>query len=281
MAGQAAGIEVRQPVSVVARPRARLDAVHRLWDELADFPASETDAALIHLLRTLCGWLRADDAMWIGAVCLLHGAAARRDGQHGWRGRVLRRLTHPAPELLARSLQAMREQDTDPGLTTRAIVRRAGEFRVYRLRDGFIDFEAFRRTAHYDTFYKGMGIHDRMWVLFPVNADIESCFVFDHVGSKRRFTGADAALAEQALRAIKWFHHKLMLGHGLSVAGTGDALSPAQRKLISQLLTDRTEKEIAVALGLSPGTVHQYAVQLYQRFGVKGRAGLMALWLGR
>jgi DNA-binding CsgD family transcriptional regulator len=273
------GDESRQPVLPVARPRARREAVPRLWDELADFPAAETDAALTHLMRTLCGWLRADDALWIGGVRLLHDTSARRDGQHGWRGRVLRRLVPPSPELVARSLQAMREQDTDPGLTTRVITARAGQFRVYRLRDGFIDFEAFRRTPHYHTFYKGMGINDRLWALFPLNADTESCFVFDHVGSKRRFSRADAALVEHVLRAIRWFHRKLMLSHGLGVADA--PLSPTQRTLLARLLTDMTEREIAETMGLRPGTVHQYAVRLYQRFGVKGRAGLMALWLGR
>ena len=66
-----------------------VEKVHALWDCLADYPASQADAALEHLLRTMAEWLRADDVMWIGAVRMSKGVHARRDGQHGWRGRVV------------------------------------------------------------------------------------------------------------------------------------------------------------------------------------------------
>jgi hypothetical protein len=54
------------------------------------FPPQEIDAALAHLMKTLCDWLGADNALWVGGVRMAHGAAARRDPQHGWRGRVVR-----------------------------------------------------------------------------------------------------------------------------------------------------------------------------------------------
>jgi DNA-binding CsgD family transcriptional regulator len=254
-------------------------ALQRLWDELSEFPAPQTDAALMHALKTLCAWLQADDGFWVGAVRLANGSAVRRDGQRGWRGRVVQRLNPPSPEMQARSLKAMQEQDSDPGLTTRAIVGNAGSFRVYRLRDGFIDFKEFRSTRHYRVFYQEIGIHDRLWVMCPVNADAESCFVFDHLRPRRRFSVKDATLAADALRPLRWFHRNLLFSHGLLIAKA--PLSPAQRRTLVMLLTDRTEREIAECMQLKPGTVHQYAVEIYQRFGVKGRAGLMALWLGR
>lgn len=271
--------DVRPVIFRKADAGSRRAILHRMWDELADYPAAETETALVHLMRNLSDLLQADQALWIGAVRMARGAAARRDGQHGWRGRVMRRLNPPGPELLERSLRAMREQESDPGLTTRAIAARAGAFRVHRLRDGFIDFNAFRRTAHYQYYYRDMGISDRMWIVFPVNEDTESYFVFDHAGARRRFTRSDAEFTGRALRALKWFHRKLMLNYGLHIAGT--PLSSMQRRMAAMLLTDRTEREVAAELGLRPGTVHQYAVQLYQHFGVKGRAGLMALWLGK
>lgn len=250
--------------------------VYRLWDELADFPVTQTDAALVHLMKTVCGWLGADDAVWVGGVHMAGGNGAARDPQYGWRGRVVRRLVN-TPEILEKSRQAMRSQDADPGMTTRAITAEAGQFRVHRLRDGFIDFAAFRRTAHYRTYYEGMGITDRMWVGCPVNEDAESYFLFDHVNSRRRFSAADAALAGSVLRGIKWFHRQLLLSHNLLLAQV--PLTPAERRTLFLLLTDKPEMAIAQALGLSPGTVHQYAVEVYRKFGVKGRTGLMALWM--
>jgi DNA-binding CsgD family transcriptional regulator len=258
------------------RSSAQAAAIHTLWDELSDFPAAQTDAALVHLMKTVCGWLRADDAVWIGGVRVAHGTAARRDPQHGWRGLALRRLV-ATPAVLSMSQQAMRDQDTDPGMTTRAITAQAGTFRVQRLRDGFLDFAAFRRTAHYRAYYEAPGITDRVWAAFPVNGDAESYFLFDRVGSKRRFSRADAALVALVLRGIKWFHRQLLLSHNLLLAQV--PLSPMQRRMLFILLSDKKEKEIAAQLGFTPGTTHQYAVDLYRRFGVKGRAGLMALWL--
>lgn len=259
-------------------PPAAQIKIHRLWDELADFPASRTGEALVHLMETLCGWLRADNALWIGGVRVAAGTVGRQDPQHGWRGRVLSPLyPHTSPqEQLSR--RAMREQDTDPGMTTRTITAQAGEFRVHRLRDGFVDFARFRRTAHYKTFYQEAGLTDRIWVVMPVNEDAESYFLFDLYHTRRRFSSVDAELAGHALRGLKWFHRHLMLSHGLLVADT--RLTPSQRRVLALLLTAAKEADIAATLKLSPGTVHQYAVELYRKLGVRGRAGLLSLWLG-
>ncbi len=148
---------------------------------------------------------------------------------------------------------------------------------MHRLRDGFVDFEAFQRTAHYEAFYRQRRLVDRLWAVFPVNRDSESYFLVDHVGSRRRFSASDAELVAYALRGIKWFHRKLLLSHNLLLANM--PITSAQRRVLLQLLTGRTEKEIAAHLGLTPGTTHQYAVELYRAFGVKGRPGLMQLWL--
>ena len=252
--------------------------VHRLWDELADFPAAQTDAALLHLMKTLCGWLKADNAVWVGGVRMAHGSAARRDPQHGWRGRAVRHL-FSTPEIEVKSAQAVRGQDTDPGMTTRAIAAGAGAFRVHRLRDGFVDFAAFQRTAHYRAFYADAGISDRLWAVFPVNEDAESCLLFDLYRTQRRFSAADAALAARALRGLKWFHRNLMLGCGLLVADT--ALTPTQQRVLALLLAGHSEKEAAAHLGQSLHTTHTHIKEIFRKFGVTSRAGFAAIWLGR
>jgi DNA-binding CsgD family transcriptional regulator len=259
--------------------RSKLDELHDLWDALADYPASQTDAAMARLMTTLCGWLGADDALWIGAVRMTNGTGGQRDPQHGWRGRVVRRLKPPSPEIMAKTIQAMRTQDTDPGLTSRAIAKTAGAFRVHRLRDGFVDFAALKRTAHYRVFYREAQIADRLWAALPVNDDAESYFVFDHIGTSRRFSAADVGLVTHALRGIKWFHRQLLLSHGLLVAR--EPLSPVQREVLLGLLTGKARKAIAAALGKTEGTVHQYSLELYRKFGVRRRSELMALWLGQ
>lgn len=258
--------------------RERLAKIHVLWDEVADFPAANCEDALLHLMQTLCRWLRADDAFWVGAVRLGGSDGAAADPQHGWRGRAVRHL-RPSPEIESISRRAAREQDHDPGMTSCALAASAGGFRVHRMRDGFIDFAAFQSTAHYDAFYRARRLDDRLWTVFPVNADAESYIVLDRYRTRRRFSAAEAELAGSASRGVKWLHRNLLLSHGLLVADR--PLSPGLRKLLGLLLTEKSKKEIAYALGLTTGTTHQYTLEIYRRFGVNSRAGLMALWLGR
>jgi hypothetical protein len=151
----------------------------------------------------------------------------------------------------------MREEDTDPGMTTRAITAEAGTFRVRCLRGGFVELRrlaAHRALArvlpglrHHGPHVGGVPGQRRRGVLFS--------FLFDLYRTRRRFSAADLALVGGALRGLKWFHRNLMLSHGLLVAG--DPLSPTQRRALALLLTDRTEKETAAELSLTPGTVHQ------------------------
>lgn len=250
--------------------------LYKLWDELADFPAGATDQALNHLMKTLVGMLRADNAVWIGAVRMAHGDAAARDPLRGWRVRVSRRFVS-GPEIEAIVRRTMKTQDTNADMTARAMAARAGVLRVHRMRDGFVDFAAFRRTPQFRFYYTGMGITDRIWVASPITADAESYFLFDLHRTRRRFSPADAALAGAALRGLKLFQRNLMLSHGLLQANA--PLSPTQRKVLALLLTEKSEKEIAHILSLTPGTTHQYVVDLYRTFRVNSRAGLMALWI--
>src|SRR5262245_44715481 len=44
--------------------------IHALWDELTDFGAHETDAAVVHALRVLSDLAGVQRAFWLGAVRL-------------------------------------------------------------------------------------------------------------------------------------------------------------------------------------------------------------------
>jgi DNA-binding CsgD family transcriptional regulator len=262
---------------VASKPGKIPEHFFALWNSVADFPTGETDAALTHLMKTLAEWIRADNVMWAGRVRMRTGATAQRDSLQGWRALVIESL-RSSSAITRRSQLAIRQQDTAPAMTAIALTANAGSFRVHRIRDGFLDFAHFRRTSYYDTHYRQAGLHDRMWVVVPVNADVESCFVFDLHEARRRFTAADADMVGQCLRGMKWFHRNLMLSHGLFVADK--PFTPAQRRVLALLLTECSEAEIAKRLNLSRGTVHQYAVQLCRMNGVKGRTGLLSLWLG-
>lgn len=56
-------------------------------------------------------------------------------------------------------------------------------------------------------------------------------------------------------------------------------LAPYERKVVELLLTEATEKQIAERLGLAASTTHSYITGIFRKYGVRGRAGLMSLWL--
>ncbi len=254
-------------------------AIHELWDELADFPASEADAALMYLMRRLGYWLRAENLCWVGAARIGQGAAANRDALCGWRAL---KVVHwqVTPELLEASRKAAEmQEDSDPGMSTVALAQQAGTWRVHRLRDGWIDFKAFQRTAHYATIYYERGICDRLFAGIPVNADSEAFLLADRFEASAPFSREDAAVLAYTLRGLKWFHRELLLFHGILMAEK--PLSPTERRIVRLLLTERSEREIAETLKQSPATTHKYITGLLRKYNVRGRTGLMARWLSR
>ncbi|MEE2976200.1 MAG: LuxR C-terminal-related transcriptional regulator, partial [Pseudomonadota bacterium] len=56
-------------------------------------------------------------------------------------------------------------------------------------------------------------------------------------------------------------------------------LAPHESRVLQLLLTEAAEKQIADQLGLATSTTHSYITSVYRKFGVRGRAGLMSLWL--
>jgi DNA-binding CsgD family transcriptional regulator len=247
--------------------------IHALWDEVADFGAHEVDEALVHALRILSELIEAQNAFWLGAVRL--GTDA--DALGGWRMRAIRRM-HSTPQ--DEQVYKLSRQHLDHGHAdevTLAQIREVGRFRARLLRE--LASPEFFTTRDYDVLYRARDIRDAIFVVVPVNEDAESYCGWYRIGDGRRaFTARDRNVLEYALRDLKWFHRRVMLHHGLLIARA--PLMPMERRLASLLLTERGEKEIARDLDLTPATTHTYITALFRKFGVSGRAGLTALWLG-
>jgi DNA-binding CsgD family transcriptional regulator len=254
-------------------PADLLEPIHGLWDRLADFDAAATDAALRLLLAETARLIAAQNAFWIGAVRL---PADEQDSHQGWRPRVIQYLRR-SPRDTRYAREAIREiaRGGLPNRESAANAREAGRFRARRL--GELELSprdlAFCRGEH-----RKRGIHDVVWVAVPLSDDAESYYGFHRKTPRRRFTAREVRTAAYAMRGIRWFHRRLMLSHGLLVARA--PLAPAERAVAALLLTPRSEKEIAAALDLTPATTHKYVTDVLRKFGVSGRAGLTALWLG-
>lgn len=267
---------------IFSLPARQMEAVYRLWDELDQIPIGKTDQALHHLSLGIAKLLGADNVKWMAAVCVLQGAEAKKDPLLGWRLRASYDLVPESGEylkLIAPMFQ--RAAKLDPtfqiGLATHALVAGAGLFRVHRMRDGWIPFAKFRQSEHYRLHYTELGLTDRIWCSFPLNANTESIFLIDRTRPKH-FTKNDALLVGTILRGIRGLHRHLFLSRRLHIAEK--PLSPVCQRIVQQLLSGQSEKEIALSMGQAHSTTHKHIATIYALFGVKSRAALMALWLG-
>lgn len=251
------------------------ERTHALWDELADFEASQADNALHHLMKRLCELVGAKNACWVGAVRLSGNFLG--DPVKGWRPRLVRFL-HPSSPLDDGAQKEMKKLEAGcVDETTVQNVAGAGTFRVNRLAD-LVPVEWFD-SPYYHSHYCGVGHTDAIWTGSPVNADAESYLGIFRGEEHPRFTIEERDTLAYALRGLKWFQRQQMLNHGLLVASS--PLTPVERQVLNGLLTGLSEKEIAAAQNQSYHTTHEYVSAIYRKFGVNNRSALMALWLGK
>lgn len=249
------------------------ERIHCLWDELAAFEAAQTEDALTHLLTAVAGMVGAENAYWFAAVRLEDAAS---DPLLGWRPRGLRYL-HPLPNDSTFTRDRIRSIERGAvDESTVAQARSAGRYRANRLRD--LVSPAWFESAWYRG-YLDRGVYDSVVVVAPVTALTEAYYGFLRMRPDDPFTESERDAALYAMRGLTWFHRQVLLANGLLVARS--PLSPTERRVLSLLLTGQSEKAIAAELGVSPSTAHTYVRDVLRKFGVSGRKGLTALWLGR
>lgn len=245
-----------------------------LWDRLAEWPAARSEQALQFLLEGISELIDADHSYWLSALRMAEPETA--DPMLGWRpGPAFYCREQPIDQQSYR--RAVKEIETgDVGESTYNHVRGAGHFRATLLRDHVS--AAFFDSAHYRAYYQAAGIADTLFVVAPVNCDTEVYFCFNRFEGQPPFAQSQVDIASYALRSLKWFHKQVLLSHGLLIAET--PLTPTEKRVMKQLLTDLTEKQIADKLGQKVDTTHKHVTAIYRKFNVNSRAALMAAWLG-
>jgi DNA-binding CsgD family transcriptional regulator len=91
------------------------------------------------------------------------------------------------------------------------------------------------------------------------------------------FTEADRHLLELSLSQMSWPHQ----ADDAPTDPRIEALQPRLRKVMKHLLEGDGEKQVALKLGLSRHTVHEYVKMLYQQLGVSSRSELLSQFVGR
>lgn len=88
------------------------------------------------------------------------------------------------------------------------------------------------------------------------------------------------------VRAFVDYVHELLAPHlgrelWLSTQPNLSSLSPRLRQTLERLLAGDSERQAALALGISPATIREYVTNLYRHFGVASRSELLAHFLQR
>lgn len=243
---------------------------------MASFGASGMEEALSLLMTTLASLVGAQNAYWMGTLRL--SDSQQNDLVKGWRPRAVTYLK-PSKERLAVRDEHIKRINTgkiDP--TVIANLKKAGQFRVNIAHE--IRPEGWLESEFYKSLFEPFKIHDTLYVATPLGNDIESWLAFERVGKETLFfREAERELINYAVRPLQWFHRQLILHHGVILAD--EPLKPAERRIVNSLLTEMTELEIANEFGLTQNTVHTYCTRIYRKFNVRGRPGLIALWLGK
>ncbi|MEX3964091.1 LuxR C-terminal-related transcriptional regulator [Paraburkholderia sp. EG286B] len=251
------------------------DGVFALWDRLAEFSAGEGDAALTHLLTTLCAMVSAQNALW--AVVVRLPSPAPNDPLFGWRPRLVR-LLHPVPAVVA-SVQEQFDTLWSGNVDASHVVAASGDepFRANLL------FEAMPAEwfegEHYRRHYLEVGHGDSIQVRCSLNDDVRiHLFVFRDPQASR-FSALDLEVLAFVMHGLRWYCRQQLLSHGLLIADA--PLTSAERRVLLGLLDGLTEKQIAQKLDQSPNTTHVHVKSIYTKFNVQSRSTLTALWLGK
>lgn len=248
--------------------------IFALWDELADFSVGDGDAAIDHLLSTLCRLAGAQNALWSVVVRL---PSHEGDALRGWRPRMIR-LLKPLPTV-ASSVQEQFDSLWSASVDTSQILAVSGDesFRIRLL------FEALPPEwfdgLHYKRHYLAVGHRDSMSMRCAINEDVRVHIFLFRNSKAALFAPADKDAFGLALRGLRWFYRQQLLSHGLLVADT--PLTATERKVLLELLDGKTEKATATALRQSHHTTHVHVKSIYAKFGVHNRAELTSLWLAR
>jgi DNA-binding CsgD family transcriptional regulator len=251
--------------------------VAKLWGELAGHAVNNPDLAHQHLLRRLCELAGAQDASTVIMSKSAPHTARKPDPFLGWRpaqvicmvGGAQERTPPYGPNWGA---------DVNDGLNAVMSLCRKSTARshaVYLRRDlvgdaAWID-TPFSSLFHY---YR---IVDRLVVVFALSDEVEIWFCLDRSEPNDLFVVGDDEVLGAVLGGLGPLCLRLAMSYGVLSSHT--LLTPRERETLLHLLDSKSEKDIALAMGLTPRSAHQNVVAVFRKLLVKSRAELMVMWM--
>ncbi|NVJ06373.1 hypothetical protein HUW63_14150 [Myxococcus sp. AM001] len=163
--------------------------------------------------------------------------------------------------------------------------RNAGRLRS-ACREELVSDQEWYSHPHVAEWGRGMGYDDILVSAVPLGAGASAYLVATRPWGDRRFgeRERERELLELLFRSASWCYRSWLEPQhdtqgGLRLDGVRSHLPPRHRAILEQLLTGRSEKQIAASTGLSLRTTHKYIEYVYRAFAVSSRAELMALWV--
>jgi DNA-binding CsgD family transcriptional regulator len=152
----------------------------------------------------------------------------------------------------------------------------AGVQSLTRRRRQLADDRAWYASEAYCEYLRPSGMDDGMMSLVVVADGQAHGIALFRSPNERPFTEYDR-------RLLHLFHVELAPHLLTDLAPPGcdpvSSLSPRLRGVLAGLLEGDSEQQLAIRLGLTRDTTHQYVKAVYRRFDVNSRAELMARWI--
>lgn len=254
-----------------------------LVGEVGELGTSPPTEACGHLMARLAALIGAGSVWWnvTGEAVQTNGGTADATGPvarsqvHGLDGATLQRWEQGyLVECRYQEHPMWRQAFATPGRP-----------RFY-LRRELVDDRAWYRSTHIRDWARAFGFDDVVSAIVPIGSGAEVC-----IAASRPWGDIGFGVRERDLLAVLATHTAWLgrrpapalprAGSQAGIAGAVDLLAPRHRAVLELLVTGRSEKQVAAALGLSPRTAHKYIEQIYRALNVSSRAELMALFITR
>jgi len=242
-----------------------LHAVQKLWRELSAFPASKSDDAMSWCLAGITRIIGGTNITWIEAG--REFGAPANDPLGGWRPSTQKSL-HQASEDRKRRAVVMHYMNAgvfDP--LTVGVTAGAGATRAH-LRKELVDDRTWSKSWIYNEVLRPSHVAEMLVGAQAVSPSRESYICIDRGMGDPPFGARERNLLQLILSGCPALHREVIRSTGRD--GKAGRLSARERQVLSLLLTDLSEKQIAGQLGIGWRTTHEYTVSILRKFGVRG-----------
>jgi DNA-binding CsgD family transcriptional regulator len=170
------------------------------------------------------------------------------------------------------------EASTSPATAIlNARLRQGSDRHITRRRVDLIDDDQWFSSELHQHFYRPAGVGEFLSSIYPLGNGAFSSMMFIRSPGRPPFTPRDMCLVHLITEEIDWLHRE---GSDVPAGDRVNELSPRQRQVLVRVMSGDGVKQIAQVLSLSPHTVNDHLKDIYRRFGVGGRAELLALFFG-